>query len=176
MNIAINDNCTDLLDEILGWKVIAAINDHVPRSSSRLPVIDINIIVVVAITTWIRVVESTADDPFGRLYRKLFHIGSNQHVRIDVVNGPFRRIAFRSAHGLDRMDDLSLQIGFVNGIPIDNANMSHTGGGQVQERWRTQSASANHEHRCLLQGLLALDANVRQDQMSGVAADFVIRQ
>lgn len=147
MNIANNEcpkSCTDLLDEILGRKVIAAINDHVPRSSS-LAVIDINIVVVaIAIATWVRVVESTADDPFGRLGRKLFYKGSNLYVRIDAVNGAFRRIAFRSAHGLDRMDDLSLQVGFVDGIPVDNANMPHSGGSQVQERRRSQSASANH--------------------------------
>lgn len=74
------------------------------------------------------------------------------------------------------MNDLALQIGRVDRVGVDNANVSDAGGRQIEQNGRAQSAGANHQYGRVAQGQLAAHAYLRQDQVARIALDFGVGQ
>jgi hypothetical protein len=69
--------------------------------------------------------------------------------------------------------DLPLQVRQFQPVVIDDADRADAGGGQIQRQRRAQAAGANHQHARRLQLRLADAPHVLQQDVPGVAADFV---
>ena len=74
------------------------------------------------------------------------------------------------------MDDLALQVGFVDDVELDDADGAHAGCGQIQQCRRAQPACADDQYLGVLEPLLSVDAEVGDDQVPAVARDLFARQ
>ena len=96
-----------------------------------------------------------------------------------LTSGLISRIESRGGLGLGpadvglAVDDLALQVGLVDGVEVDDAERADPGGGQVHQGRRAEAAGADAEHPGVLQPLLPVHPDVRDDQVAGVAADLV---
>ena len=66
------------------------------------------------------------------------------------------------------MNDLALQIRFVHGVELDDAQGSDAGGGQVEQRRAAQTAGTDHQHTGVLQPFLTVHPDVGNDQVTAV--------
>ena len=71
------------------------------------------------------------------------------------------------------MDDLALQIGFVDCVELDDAKRAHTCCRQVQQRRATQATGPDDQNLCVLQPLLPVHPHVGNDEVTAVPADLV---
>ena len=71
------------------------------------------------------------------------------------------------------MQDLPLEIGQVDNVEIDNAELTHTRRRQIQRERRTEASRPNREHSRRLQFQLPFHAHLGHDQMTAVAQDLV---
>jgi hypothetical protein len=145
----------NLLDEVLGRKVITAIHHHIPR---------------------MLIVKAPAEYVVRRGRGEFVLVPSHLDVRIELRYALLGRLALGHAHGRHGMNNLALQIGRVDSIAIDDTNTANTGGCQVQERGRAQTTSSNHQYRRVAQRFLASYTDRVQDQVSRVASNFLVRQ
>ena len=90
--------------------------------------------------------------------------------RLQAVPGGLQ---FRLSHGLCGVQDLPLEIGQVDNVEIDNAELTHTRRRQIQRERRTEAAGPNREHSRRLQFQLPFHAHFGHDQMTAVAQDLV---
>src|SRR5204862_7051398 len=74
------------------------------------------------------------------------------------------------------VDDLSLQIGVVHDIEVNNPQRSYAGRAQIKRHRRTQSARADAQYPGCLEPELTFHADLRHDEMPRVAQDFVVRK
>src|SRR5258707_5613898 len=70
------------------------------------------------------------------------------------------------------VDDLALQIGQRDNVVIDHAERSDTGGGEIHQRWRAETAGADHQHGGFLQGGLAGASDFTQHDVAGGTLAF----
>src|SRR3989338_5237245 len=75
--------------------------------------------------------------------------------------------------GVGWVDDLRLEVGEVHCVEVDDAKPSDAGGGKIQAEWRTQTAGADQQDLGLHELLLALNADLRDDEVPAVAEDLV---
>ena len=73
------------------------------------------------------------------------------------------------AHALRRVDHLALQVRQVDLVVVDDAERADAGRGEVQGRGRAEPSGAQQQHLRVEQLLLALDADLRDQQVPGVA-------
>ena len=71
------------------------------------------------------------------------------------------------------VDDLTLQVGLVDGVELDDAESADAGGGEVHQRRRAEPARADAQHAGVLESLLPGHADVGDDQVAAVAAHLV---
>ena len=71
------------------------------------------------------------------------------------------------------MQHLALQIGEAHLIVVDHREFSDAGGGEIKQRRRADAAGADDEHARGFQLLLARPAHFAQDDVAGVALEFV---
>jgi hypothetical protein len=71
------------------------------------------------------------------------------------------------------VDDLALQVRLVDGVEVDDAERADAGRGQIHQRRRAEATRADHEHLGVLQPLLPVHPDVRDDQVTRIAADLV---
>ena len=95
-------------------------------------------------------------------------------IGIDPINGLAGGLGFGPAHVRGAVDDLPLQIGKIHGIEIQHTQLADSGRGQVHRDGRTEAAGANAKDAGGTDFLLTSQAHFRQDQVSRVAANFVI--
>jgi hypothetical protein len=74
------------------------------------------------------------------------------------------------------VDDLALQVGLVHHVEVDDAKRADTRRGQVHQRRGPEPASADDQDLGVLEPPLAGLADVRDDQVPGVAPDLVHSQ
>src|ERR1035437_1485866 len=72
------------------------------------------------------------------------------------------------------MNNLTLQIGIVHYIEVDQTKGPNARGRQIQRKRRSQSARADAQHASRFQLLLSLHTYFRHDQMARVAQDLVL--
>ena len=58
-------------------------------------------------------------------------------------------------------------------VVVDDADRADTGGGQILDDRRAQTAGTDDQHASLLELLLARAADFGQDQMASVTLDFL---
>ena len=78
------------------------------------------------------------------------------------------------ADGRGGVDDLALQVAGVDGVEVDQADRADASGGQVHRERSAQAAGADAQHLRGFQLLLALHADLGQDQVPGVARDLFV--
>jgi hypothetical protein len=74
------------------------------------------------------------------------------------------------------MRHLPLQVGQLHRVVVDDADGADAGGGQIQHQRRAEPTGAHHQHARRLQPGLTEPAHLLQQDMAGVAADFVFRE
>ena len=74
------------------------------------------------------------------------------------------------------MDHLTLQVGKIDLVGIDNTDGAHAGSSQVQGRRCTQAAGADNKDAGIQELLLPLDANLLQDNVARIALKLFIRK
>ena len=109
-------------------------------------------------------------------------IGARQHgvVLDDVERGVervellLRGVDLLASNILGRVNDLALQIAGVDHVKVDEAQSANSRCGQVESQRRAEAACADAKDFGGLEALLALHADLGQDQMAGVASEFVV--
>ena len=76
---------------------------------------------------------------------------------------------FGDADPLGGVDHLALQVREVDDVVVDDPERADAGRGEVQRRRRAEPAGAEQQHLGVEQLLLALDADLRQQQVARVA-------
>ena len=74
------------------------------------------------------------------------------------------------------MDHLALQVAVVHHVKVHNANAADTSRRQVKQQGGAQSTRPHAQHTGCPQALLALHADLRQDQMAGKAGDLILAE
>src|SRR5262245_10282289 len=74
------------------------------------------------------------------------------------------------------MQNLSLQVGKVDDVPVNQANRADTGCRQIEPRWRAKSSGSDQKYFGLAQLELAFSADVLQDDMAAVSLDLLFGQ
>ena len=72
--------------------------------------------------------------------------------------------------------DLALQVRQTHHVVVDQTQRPDAGCRQIEGRRRAHAAGPDDQHPRTLQGLLARPPDLGQDQMPGVAFDFVFRE
>ena len=86
----------------------------------------------------------------------------------------FGRRYFGLAYAGSGVGNLALQVGELNVVVIHQSDLADSGAGQVHRCGGAQAASANNERVALQNAGLAFDANVVQQDMAGVAQQFLV--
>ena len=94
------------------------------------------------------------------------------NVGVDLENGPFGGFHLGMTDGGLPVDDLALEVGFVNTVEVHDPEPSHPGGGQVSEERGAESPGADGQNPGGLEFALTLHGHLRHDQVPGVAAHF----
>ena len=71
------------------------------------------------------------------------------------------------------MDDLPLQVRFVDDVGVDDAERPDAGGGEVERCGRAEAAGADQEHPAAEQPFLADLADLRDQEVPRVAAPLI---
>ena len=103
-------------------------------------------------------------------------VGIDRDVGVDVLHRLLGAFHLRLADVGRGMDHLTLQVGKIDLVGIDNADGAHTGSGQIQGRRCTQAAGANDKDAGIQELLLPLDANLLQDDVARIALKLFIRK
>ena len=74
------------------------------------------------------------------------------------------------------MEDLPLEVGQVDDVPVHQADGADAGCGQIETGRRSQSAGADEQYFGLAQLELAFAADVLQDDVAAVAFDLLLGQ
>ncbi len=92
---------------------------------------------------------------------------------LDVGVEPFdedpRRLGLRHPDPLGVVDHLALQVGGVDDVVVDEADGADPGGGQVERGRRPEAAGAEQQHLGVEKLELAVDADLREQRVAGVA-------
>src|SRR5216110_1756437 len=94
-------------------------------------------------------------------------------MRVQAAQAILRRRKLRAPHVRRSMQQLALQVAEVNDVEVDDADTSHTGGGEVHRSRRSETTRADAEDTSGFQLLLSVDADLRHDEMPRVPFDLV---
>ena len=103
-------------------------------------------------------------------------MGDHFNVGIDGGDRGLGALDFGCADAISGVGDLALQVGEVDHIVIDHADGADTGGGEIEDQRRPQTAGADHQHFGIQQLLLADPAHFPQQDMAGVAVNLLLRE
>ena len=98
----------------------------------------------------------------------------NHHVneRIDFLYGITCALSLRAPHVALAVDDLALQIRFINHVEFHDAEGSHACCCQVHQSRTAQAARTYAQHLRILQTLLTRHAHIRDDEVTAIPANF----
>jgi hypothetical protein len=90
-------------------------------------------------------------------------------LRIETAHGVGRALDLEAAEVLGAVQHLPLQIGQVDAVVIDDAERADARRGEIEEEGRAQPARAHHQHPRFEEALLPDPADLRQDDVAGIA-------
>ena len=93
-----------------------------------------------------------------------------------VLDRALGRVDLGRADAVGRVDDLALEVGDVDHVVVDDAELADAGGRQVERGRRAEPAGAEQQHLRVEQLELALDADLRQQHVARVAAALLGRE
>ena len=91
------------------------------------------------------------------------------HVRVDLVDRDLGRVDLRHADAVVRVRDLALEVREVDHVVVDDAERADARRRQVERGRRAEPAGAEQEHLRVEQLHLALEADLRDQQVARVA-------
>ena len=91
------------------------------------------------------------------------------YVGVELVDRLLGGVDLRHADAGGGVDDLALQVGQVDHVVVDDAQRADAGRGEVQRDRRAQAAGAQQQHLGVEQLLLALEADLAEQEVAGVA-------
>ena len=106
------------------------------------------------------------------LVRRTF-VKDDFDVRVKPADGFTGRLRFGAPHVFRAMENLTLQIGELDRIKIDQTQFADSRGRQVHGNGRAKAARANAQHAGGANFLLALQPDFGQTQMPRVAAQLI---
>jgi hypothetical protein len=98
------------------------------------------------------------------------------HVGVDGGERLLGRVDLALADAVHVVQDLSLEVGRVDDVHVDDPEGAHTGGGQVERGRGTEPARSEQEHLRVEQLELAGFADLGEEQVALVAVALVGRQ
>ena len=93
--------------------------------------------------------------------------------RLDLLLGG---VDLRHADAIGGVDDLALQVGDVDDVVVDDAQRPDARGGEVERGRRAQAAGAEQQHLGVEQLLLALGADLGEQEVARVALALLGRE
>ena len=97
-------------------------------------------------------------------------------VRVEIVQPLRRRREFGGPHRRRPVQDLSLEIGDVDHVEVDESERAHAGSGEIERRRRAQAAGADQQDARRLEAALAVEADLRKEEVPRVAEDLILGQ
>jgi hypothetical protein len=97
-------------------------------------------------------------------------------VRVDVVNPVGCGVELRSSDVFRSVDYLSLEIGDIHGIEVDEAKRADSGRGKIERRRRTEPARTDQENAGLLELSLSRCSDFVENEMPTIASQLVVSQ
>jgi hypothetical protein len=91
---------------------------------------------------------------------------------VDIAQSLCCGLTLTNAYSRRSMNNLSLQIGFIDGIAVKNANVSDSSGREIQEARRSQATGTNHQDGRVFETFLALDSDIRKYQVTRITRNF----
>ena len=98
------------------------------------------------------------------------------HVGIDLLDGVPGTVDFFPTDITRAVEDLSLEVGKINGIKIDKADSPDPGGCKIEGDRGTETPGADTEYAGRLDALLPLQGHFGHDKMARVTCDLIIAQ
>ena len=131
-----------VVDEVAGREVVGAVDDHVP---------------------------AVGEDPLDVLGVEPLLERHDVHVRVERLDRALRRCDLRLAEPLGRVDDLALEVRVVDDVAVDDPERPDARGREVERGRRAEAAGADQEDAGVEQLLLALLADLGDEQVARVA-------
>jgi hypothetical protein len=100
-------------------------------------------------------------------------IQMDAHQRVDLGDRVARGLGFGPTDIADAVDDLTLQIRLLDDVVVHDADRADPGRGQVEQRWRAETACADHQHPRILEPLLAVDAEIGEEEVAAIAGHLI---
>ncbi len=90
-------------------------------------------------------------------------------VRVELVDRLLGGVDLRHADAVGGVDHLALEVGDVDHVVVDDAERADAGRGEVERGRRAEAAGAEQQHLGVEQLELALDADLREQDVARVA-------
>ena len=87
-----------------------------------------------------------------------------------------RSLHFRRAYRIGAVEDLALQVGEVDLVGIGNGEFADAARGEIERGGTAQTACADDQRVRCAQALLALDPDLRQQDVPAVAQELLVVQ
>src|SRR3989441_5237652 len=117
-----------------------------------------------------------ADDVEGVLRGEARLERLDPDVGVQVPDALGRRLELRLPHRGRAVDDLALQVRLVHHVEVDEADGPYARGREVERGRGAESARADEQHARGLELALPLHPHVRQDQVTRVPQNLLVRQ
>ena len=96
------------------------------------------------------------------------------HLGVELRHAASSRFGLGRAQAVHAMGNLTLQVGQVHRVRVDDRDASHTGRGQVHQHGRPQTTRANDQGMGLGDALLPVNAQVFKQDVTRVAKQLLV--
>ena len=131
-----------VVHEVAGREVVRPVEDHVP---------------------------AVREDPLDVLGVEPLLEGDDRDVGVERLDRALRRVDLRLAEPVGRVDDLALEVRVVDDVRVDDPDRPYTRRSEVEGGGRAEAAGADQQHAGVEQALLALLADLWDQQVAPVA-------
>ena len=95
------------------------------------------------------------------------------HEGVDLRDRLTSALRFRTSNVTVPMNDLALQVRFVDDVKLDDAEGAYTCCREIHQRRRSEATRPNTQHPGVLQALLTVHPHVGDDEVAAVSANLV---
>ncbi len=103
------------------------------------------------------------EDAHRRLRVEVLVDRDHLDIGVQVAQRVSRRVHLESPDVIGPVEELALEVGGVDPVEVDHADLAHTGRGQVHARGRAETAGAQQQHAGSQQLALAGAPNLWED-------------
>jgi len=103
-------------------------------------------------------------------------VGVDLDVGIQLLQAILGGLQLGAADVAHPEEDLAVQVAPVHDIEVHETETTHAGGGEVQGGGAAETARPDHEDLRVLEALLALEANLGEDEVAAVVCDLVLAE